>query len=285
MAQELAGKVAIVTGGAGGIGGATVELFVEEGAKVVIADVNEAQGSALASKLGSATRFKRADVSSEDDVQALVDFAVAEFGGLHVMFNNAGISSAMATSLLDIEFKDFERVMGVNVLGVMLGTQRAARHMAKHGGGSIINTASIAATLAGFGPMTYRASKAAVVQFSKSAAIALGQHNIRVNCIVPGNIVTEMIVSAFGPGIARDKITPEKMQQIDKAYRETMMEGQPLKRQGRPRDAAQLALFFASDRSLQMTGTVLPVDGGITAGDPVNHAGKILAARAKVLAS
>src|SRR5438067_4492131 len=138
MTQELAGKVAIVTGGANGIGRATVELFAAEGAQVVIADLDEPRGAELAAALGGAARFKRADVSRPDEVQALVDFAVAEYGGLHVMFNNAGFPDNDSRPLLDREFADFERVVNVNLLGVMTGTQFAARRMAKAGGGSII---------------------------------------------------------------------------------------------------------------------------------------------------
>jgi NAD(P)-dependent dehydrogenase (short-subunit alcohol dehydrogenase family) len=135
-------------------------------------------------------RFKRTDVSNAEDVQALVDFAVAEFGGLHIMFNNAGIGGINANRFIDDELQDFQRVININLLGVMLGSQRAARYMAKHGGGSIINTTSISALKAGFGVMTYRASKAAVVHFTKCIAIDFAEYGVRVNCIAPGNIPT-----------------------------------------------------------------------------------------------
>src|SRR4030095_14666117 len=170
MAQELAGKVAIVTGGAGGIGRATAELFVEEGAKVVIADVDSESGEDVAAKLGEAVAFKRTDVASAAEIQGLLDFAVAGFAGLDVMFNNAGISGAMGLRFLDDEMKDFARVMAVNLFGVMVGSQHGARHMAKHGGGSIINTSSIAGINAGGGVMAYRASKAAVIHVTRSLA-------------------------------------------------------------------------------------------------------------------
>ena len=281
MAQELSGKVAIVTGGANGIGRAIVELFLEEGAKVVAADVDEAQGKGLVAQFGGAVRFRRTDVGNENDVQTLVEFAVSEFGGLHIMINNAAVSSALGPDFLDLDLTDFQRVMNVNVLGVMLGSQRAARHMAKNGGGSIINLSSIAATLAGYGPMTYRASKAAVVQFSKSIAIDLARYDIRVNCLVPGNIVTKILAGSLGSAV--QNLSPEKFEELDRATRATMTASQPLKRQGLPRDVAYAALFYAGDRSLQVTGSVLPIDGGITAGDPVNHAGEILRLRAKVM--
>ena len=277
MADELSGKVAIVTGGASGLGRATVELFVKEGAKVVIADVNAELGDLLAAQLGRRVRFKVTDVSNADQVQALVDFAVTEFGGLNIMFNNAGISCAMHERYLDDELQDFQRVMGINVLGVMLGTQRAARHMAKHGGGSIINTASIAGYLAGFGVMTYRASKAAVIHFSRSAAIDLAEYGIRVNCIAPGSIRTPM--TTYGEaGMSEDAA-----ERLRKALDTVTMAGQPLKRSGKPEDVAHAALYLGSDRSSQVTGMLLPVDGGITAGDPVNHLQEIMTARARAL--
>lgn len=277
MAQELSGKVAIVTGGAGGLGRAMAELFVKEGAKVVMADVNAEVGAQAAAEIGKTCRFKRTDVSNADEVQALIDFAVAEFGGLHVMCNNAGISGVMVERFLDDDLKDFQRVMGINLGGVMLGTQRAARHMAKYGGGSIVNMASVAGYLAGFGVMTYRASKAAVIHFTKSAAIDLAGYGIRVNCIAPGSIRTPMS-SYSEPGVSE-----ETARRLSAAIDATALTGQPLKRPGKPEDVAQAALYLASDRSSQVTGMLLPVDGGITAGDPVNHLQEIMQARATVL--
>lgn len=249
MGQELSGKVAIVTGGASGIGRATVELFVAEGARVLIADVDDGQGEALAASLGDAAAFQHTDVADADAVQAVVDAAVARFGGLHVMFNNAGVPSSFAR-LLKNDLSDFERVIGVNLFGVMLGTQRAARHMAEHGGGSIVNTSSIAALSGGAGPIVYRVSKAAVVQFSRSAAIDLADHEIRVNCIAPGHIATGITNYDMGPVI---QLT------------------QPLQRHGGPEDVAEAVLYLAGDRSAQVTGVVLPVDGGTTAGPPVSQ--------------
>jgi NAD(P)-dependent dehydrogenase (short-subunit alcohol dehydrogenase family) len=174
MARELDGKVAIVTGGAKGLGRGTVEVFVEEGAKVVIADVDEAGGTELARRLGNSVRFKRTDVARREDVQALVDFATGEFGGLHIMFNNAATSDFAYGRLLDDDFRHFDEVMHVNVLGVMLGTQVAARHMVKNGGGSIVNTSSIGGIKAGGGLPVYRTSKAGIIHYTRSAAVDLG---------------------------------------------------------------------------------------------------------------
>jgi NAD(P)-dependent dehydrogenase (short-subunit alcohol dehydrogenase family) len=252
--QELAGKVAIVTGGASGIGRATAELFVAEGAQVVIGDVDEALGAELAAALGPAAAFARADVSQADDVQSLVDVAVERFGGLHIMFNNAGIPSNMAR-LLDNDLSDFTRVMNTNLLGVMLGTQRAGRHMAANGGGSIINNASLAGITAGAGVVTYRASKAAVVHFTKSAAIDLADYGLRVNCICPAHIATRITNYDMGPVI---RLT------------------QPLQRQGVPEDIANAALYLASDRAAYVTGVILPVDGGTATGPPAGHIQAIL---------
>ncbi|MCK9563417.1 MAG: SDR family oxidoreductase [Bacteroidales bacterium] len=277
MAQDLSGKVAIITGGANGIGRATAELFVAEGAKVVIADVNEEQGQELAAGLGDAALFLRTDVSSRDEVERLVDFAVSRFGGLHIMFNNAGISGATYPRFLDDDLQDFEKVIGVNLFGVMAGSRCAGRHMAAHGGGVILNSASIAGLLAGHALMTYRATKAAVIQFSKSIAIDLAEYGIRVNCLVPGHIRTGL--NAF----TTPDMTPEQMERVRLALAPVWDSNQPLKRQGRPVDVAQVALFLASDRAAQVTGIAMPIDGGITAGDPVNHLQEIMDTRAKAL--
>jgi NAD(P)-dependent dehydrogenase (short-subunit alcohol dehydrogenase family) len=274
MANELAGKVAIITGAARGLGQGMAELFVEEGAKVVIADLRDEEGEALAKSLGSNARYRRCDVSSRDEVQALVEYAVSTFGGLHALCNNAGLTDNLFGPLLDADFAIFDKIMAVNVMGVMLGTQIAARHMAKNGGGSIINTSSISGIQPGFGFFTYRASKAAVVNFTKSAAIELGPNLIRVNCICPGNIPTEMAGYAQGDD-------PDKTRRIREAIADVRMGYQPLKRQGSPRDIAEAALWFASDRSRQVTAQIMSVDAGATAGSPFSQIADIMAARAK----
>jgi NAD(P)-dependent dehydrogenase (short-subunit alcohol dehydrogenase family) len=279
LSKELAGKVAVITGGASGIGRATVELFAAEGAKVVIADVADAAGEAIAKSLGESVVYQHTDVSEPAAMQALVDTAVTRFGGLDVMFNNAGISTKAYPSFVDDELDDFDRVMRVNVLGPMLGTRNAARIMKARGlGGVILNNASIAGTLAGIGMMTYRASKAALIQFSKSSAIDLAQHGIRVNCIVPGHVRTEL--SSFGQAGADAALAAR----IEKGVNAVYLSNQLIKRRGEPDDVAQVALFLASDRSRHMTGAVLPVEGGVTAGDPVNHLKDILAVRADAMA-
>ena len=258
MGEELLGKVAIVTGGAGGLGRAIVEVFAEEGARVVIADVDADGGKTLAAELGSTAAFKATDVAEADDVQELVDFAVDEFGGLHVMVNNAGIGGSHKRFLED-DFDDFERTMEVNIFGVMVGCQRAARHMAEHGGGVITNITSIGGINAGPGVMAYRASKAAVIHLTRSIAIELAQQGIRVNCIAPAHIPTAMNATFDQEAIVRAL--------------------QPLQRLGSPRDVAEAVLYLSSDRAAQVTGIVLPVDGGTTAGPPPRPMKELLTRR------
>jgi NAD(P)-dependent dehydrogenase (short-subunit alcohol dehydrogenase family) len=245
--SELAGKVAIVTGVASGLGRGMVDCFVESGAQVVIADVDADGGSALAEELGDAVIFQRVDVANADQVQAAVDAAVDRFGGLHIMCNNAGIGGSFKRFLED-DFADFDRVMAVNILGVMVGSQRAARHMKEHGGGAIVNTTSIGGINAGAGVMAYRATKAAVIHLTRSLAVELATYNIRVNCIAPAHIPTAINAN------------------LDQSLIVKAM--QPLQRVGSPRDVGEAARFLASDRAAQITGIVMPVDGGTTAGPP-----------------
>jgi len=262
VVNELDGKVAIVTGGAAGIGRGIVERFAAEGARVVIADVDTDRGEALAAASGPDAIFQRTDVSDPEQVGALVATAVEKFGGLNIMVNNAGVSAAMHR-LLDDDLADFHRIMAVNVLGVMVGTRDAARHMAANGGGSIINMTSIGGIQAGGGVMTYRASKAAVIQFTKSAAIELAYHEIRLNAIAPGNIPTQIVATSAV------NIDPADLARYEAAIRETMRADRPLKREGTTGDVAEAALYFAGDRSRYVTGTVLPVDGGTVAGKAI----------------
>jgi len=277
MDPQLEGKVAVVTGGASGIGRATVELFVREGARVVFGDLDGERGAALAAELGERVRFQRTDVSSAADMKALVALAIEQFGGLHVLFNNAGISGAQHDRFLDDDLADFGRVMGVNLYGTMVGCREAARHMAGHGGGAILNNASIAGLLPGHALMSYRTSKAGIIMFTKSIAIDLAEYGIRVNCLAPGHIRTGLTAFSL-PGM-----TPEQVERVKQAVSPVMDANMPLKRHGSPADVAEAALFLCSERAAQITGVVLPVDAGITAGDPVNHLKEILEARARAL--
>jgi NAD(P)-dependent dehydrogenase (short-subunit alcohol dehydrogenase family) len=265
VARELEGKVAIITGGASGIGKGCVSRFVDAGAKVVIADVSVEAGEAFAAELGDDAAFKETDVSDIDAVEALVAFAVERFGGLHCMFNNAGISGTRRDHLLDEDFSDFQRVMAVNVLGVAAGTRAAAQHMKDHGGGSIINTTSIAGLQAQRSTWAYGPSKAAVIQLSASAALDLGELGIRVNCIAPANIQSPILGNMVTKGL---DLTDERRAQLMEDVRQFLIARQPIKRQGTTDDIAEAAIFFASDRSTYMTGQVLRVDGGMTTGNP-----------------
>ncbi|MET0700172.1 MAG: SDR family oxidoreductase [Mycobacterium sp.] len=267
-AGQLKGRVAVVTGGASGLGEGLVRRFAAEGAQVVIADVESHAGEALAAELGGDTRFVRTDVSDLAQVGSLVATAIDTFGGLHVMVNNAGVSGTMHRRFLEDDLADFHQVMGVNVLGVMAGTRDAARHMSAHGGGSIINLTSIGGIQAGGGVQTYRASKAAVIQFTKSAAIELAYYEIRVNAIAPGNIRTAIVAkSAAG----EDR---ERLEQFEAGIRAQMRADRPLKREGTVDDVAEAALYFAGDGSRYVTGTVLPIDGGTSAGKVIQSSNK-----------
>ena len=265
MVNELTGKVAIVTGGASGIGAGIVEKFLAEGARVVIADVERDRGEELAAKLGGEVAFRLTDVSDPDQVGALVASAVETFGGLDVMVNNAGISSKMHRSFLTDDLADFQRVMSVNVLGVMAGTRDAARQMSTSGGGSIINMSSIGGIQAGGGVMTYRASKAAVIMFTQSSAIELAHFDVRVNAIAPGSIPTPILASSTSGK------TREELEQFEQKLRAQMRADRPLQREGTPEDVAEAALYLAGDRSRYVTGTVMRVDGGTAAGKAVRR--------------
>ncbi|GAY13535.1 SDR family NAD(P)-dependent oxidoreductase [Mycobacterium sp. shizuoka-1] len=263
MGNEMAGKVAVVTGGASGLGAGIVERFVAEGASVVFGDIDADQGRALAERLGAAVVFAPTDVAVTEQIGRLIDTAVDRFGGLDVMVNNAGISGRMHRSFLADDLGDFETVLAVNLKAVMAGTRDAARQMKAGGGGSIINLTSIGGIQAGGGVMTYRASKAAVIHFTKCAAIELANYEIRVNCLAPGHIRTA-IVAKSAHGVDADKVAA-----FEAGIRATMRADRPLEREGTAADVAEAALFFAGDRSPYVTGTVLPVDGGTAAGKPL----------------
>jgi NAD(P)-dependent dehydrogenase (short-subunit alcohol dehydrogenase family) len=247
---ELEGKVAVITGGASGIGEATVRLFVKEGARVVIADMQRERGEALAAELGAATTFIACEVRQEDQVKAAVDTAVGRWGRLDCMFNNAGFGGALGP-LEDIPADEFDMTFDVLVRGVFLGIKHATPVMRKQGGGSIINTGSIAGVTVGRGPIVYSAAKAAVIHMTKAAAMPLGEASIRVNCICPGAIATPLSANTVG---RPDSLIEERIP----GYAGL----QPIPRAGRPDDIAQMALFLASDRSSFVTGQAIVVDGG-----------------------
>ena len=265
---ELAGKVAIVTGGASGIGRGIAQRFAAEGAHLVVADVRDDLGESFVDELnstGANAVYRHTDVGEQAQVGELVDAAVSTFGGLHVMVNNAGISSPLRKGLFHEDFEEFDRVMRVNLLGLMAGTRDAARHMADNGGGSIVNLGSIGGIQAGGGVSTYRASEAAIIHFTKCAAIELAHYEVRVNCIAPGNIPTPILASS-----ATDE-DRERLERFEARIRQQMRDDRPLKREGTADDVAEAALYLATDRSRYVTGTVLPVDGGTVAGKVISR--------------
>ena len=253
---RLDGKVSVITGGASGIGEATARRFVSEGSSVVIADIQDKLGQGLASEIDA--DYIHMDVSMEEDVKVGLDFTLEQYGHIDCMFNNAGIAGAVG-DLGTVTVEMFDKTIAVNLRGVYLGTKYAARAMEKQDSGSIINTSSIAAIRTGYGNHIYSASKAGVLQFTRSVAMELGKHNIRANCILPGFIPTPMIAIARGvPVEVADKKIP--------VIKESFEGAQPIKRSGSVNDIANAALWLASDESSFVSGHALVIDGGVTGG-------------------
>lgn len=251
---ELDGKVAVITGGASGIGERSVRLFIEEGARVVIADMQEERGRALAAELGEVAAFAPVEVRDEAQVKAAVELAVKRWGRLDCMFNNAGFGGVLGP-IAEIPVDEFDMTFDVLVRGVFLGIKHAAPVMKQQASGSIINTGSVAGLLAGYSPHPYAAAKAAVIHLTKSVAMELGEHNVRANAICPGFIATPLAANTVGRSddlVDRVKPMFSKMQAIP--------------RSGEPDDIAQLACWLAGDRSTFVTGQHFVVDGGVTCG-------------------
>lgn len=250
--RTLEGKVALVTGGASGIGRATAELFAREGASVVIIDMNEKAAQTAAREIGASTIFQAADVTKADDCERAVQHVVREFGGIHILFNNAGL--IRRASVTELSEDDWDRVMAVNVKSIFLMSRLVIPIMATAGGGVIVNMASGWGLAGGPRAAAYCASKGAVVLLTKAMAIDHGPQNIRVNCICPGDTDTDML---------RDEA-----QQLGENENHFLADSarRPLGRVGRPQEIAQAALYLASDASSFVSGTALIVDGGGLAG-------------------
>ena len=258
MAGRLDGKVAVITGAASGIGLGAVELFVAEGAKVVAADIQDEKGKLLEQRFPDAVRYAHCDVTDEAQIQAALNLAASEFGGLDVLFNNAGISDMMR-EIGEIDAARWDWVFSILVRGPMLGMKHAIPLMEARGGGSIVNTASIAGLQAGWGPIAYSSAKAACLHMSKVAAAQLASKKIRVNAICPGLIATSIFGASLG-------LPREVSDQLAARIVEMGAFAQPIQKSGLPDDVARAALYFASDDSAFVTGTHLTVDGGITVG-------------------
>ena len=251
---ELDGKVAVITGGASGIGEGSVRLFVEEGARVVIADMQVERGQALADELGESVVFAEVEVRQEAQVKAAVDLAVSQWGRLDCIFNNAGFGGVLGPAE-DTVMDEFDMTYDVLVRGVFLGIKYAAPIMKQQGSGSIINTGSIAGLSAGYSPHAYAGAKAAVIHMTKSVAMELGEHCIRVNAICPGFIATPLSANTVGR-------SDELIEKVKPAFGKT----QAIPRAGIPDDIAQMACWLAGNRSTFVTGQSMVVDGGLISG-------------------
>jgi len=255
---RLDGKVAVITGGASGIGKASVELFVQEGAKVVIADIMDDRGQALADKLGAATVYQHTNVAQEEEIKAAVDAAVSKFGRLDCIFNNAGIGGAGGPIDMIPGF-GFDITIAILFRSVFFGMKHAVPVMREQGSGSIISTASIAGHRTGFGGHFYSACKAAVIHMTRSVAVEVGPFGIRANTICPGGIVT----SIFGRGLGLDQEAAEaSYEKLSKVFAEV----QSIKRPGLPEDIAKTALWLASDDASFVSGAAIHVDGAFPDG-------------------
>ena len=252
---RLEGQVAVITGGASGLGEAAVRLFVREGARVVIADVQDERAGRVVREIGGGAVYQRTDVTREEDVAAAVDRAVSELGRLDCMFANAGIVGAIGP-IDETPIEEYDATMAINLRGVFLSMKHAARVMKPQGSGTILCTSSIAALQGGLGPHVYATAKIAMIGLTKNVAAELAQFGIRVNCIVPGNFPTPMIAGLVG---------------MDLDDMEPLTQGRgassPLKgRPSLPEDIANAALYLASDEGSYVSGHTLVVDGGLTTG-------------------
>ncbi len=255
---RLDGKRAVITGAASGIGEGTARLFAAEGATVVLADLDSGRGERLATELGDSVRFLAADVAREGDVERAVTTSVEVFGGLDIMYDNAGVPGSTG-GILDIDVATWDRTIAVHLRGVFLGIQAAGRVMRAQGHGSIISTSSVADRRANMAGHDYSAAKAAITHLTETAANELGEDGIRVNAVCPGAIAT----SIFGRAAGLDGETAQRTVGFMAA---ALGDVAPIRRVGLPADIAEAVLWLGSDASSFVTGQAIAVDGGILTG-------------------
>jgi len=256
--MRFAGKIAVVTGAASGIGKATVLKLASEGAHVFAADIDEAGGQALAAASNGKISFVRCDVTRPSDIEALMNSAAAKGGGIDIVFNNAAAAGDRAP-IDEISPEGWDLTMDLVLKSVAMGIRYAAPHMKGRNGASIVNTASVAALGAGYSPIAYAVAKAGVLHLSKVAATDLARYGIRVNAICPGFINTNIFTSSLE--------VPEENKDMAKVIIAGMSEAaQPVARGGQPEDIANAVAYLASEESSFMTGTHMLVDGGLTIG-------------------
>lgn len=255
MDQRLADRVAVITGGASGIGAATAKLFVAHGAKVMLGDIQDEPGKAFAESLGPNAAYRHCNVTVESDMQELIDGAVDHFGRIDIMFNNAGIVGAIGP-MESTPASEWQLTLDILLNGVFYGMKHASRHMKKQGSGAIVSMSSVAGVTGGLGPHAYAAAKHAVVGLTRNLAAEVGPFGIRVNCIAPYSMATPMVADAY-LGDHTDIDQTMKM----------LADESPLKgRAGTAEDVANACLWLASDESGYTSGMTLTVDAGITTG-------------------
>jgi NAD(P)-dependent dehydrogenase (short-subunit alcohol dehydrogenase family) len=258
--MRFAGKTAVITGAASGIGKATCLLFAAEGATVIAGDIDEAGGQELAATSNGKIYFKRTDVCAVADIKALMDFAAEKTGGIDVVFNNAGAGGARA-GIDEIEADDWDQTMNLLLRSVAMGVRHATPHMIGRAGASFVNTASVAGLGAGYSPTAYAVAKCGVIHLTKVGAADLAKHDIRMNAICPGFIKTNIFSSSID-------VSPDKKAQANQIIFDVADRSQPVKRGGNPEDIANMVAFLASKEAGFITGAHFVVDGGITTGQP-----------------
>ena len=262
MVGRLEGKVAVITGAASGIGRGTVDLFVAEGARVIAADIQDDKGARIEEDHKGRARYVRCNVMDEKEIEGAVSAALKHFGRLDCFFSNAGTGGSPET-VEGVSAESFDTVMHLHVCAALLAMKYAVPPMKKQGAGSFITTASVAGISTGYGPLLYSIAKAAIVHMTHVAAAQLGPSNIRVNCICPGLIATNIFAAAIG---MPSQLAETRIEAIAEAAKDS----QPIPRGGRSRDIAEAAAYLASDGAGFVTGHALVVDGGLTLGPPAS---------------